>query len=313
MSQQWKPDVHAREYVPEAFTAINQSTATPIPAPEITKIDFERYAATFAGSSFRTPLLDPAWPQPEAEPGLSPAAIEPSTYGQYFEVSLASDIEAHVAELRDYDLFGVPLHVIDQTQQIYSLQVPGLRDGMPTANFGDLIFLRQLILDPTTGLPANMEPYLVASTNHKMVHPAPGFTGYQINATIWGVDNQNERILIRANFVLNTLPLLFNVVFPIQARTVKSFQRATATIATVLTNQASILGSGPAQSDESPGENDSKRWLRHMLFPREENGIIQSTLPSSLLDRTWYDQMLNYEQKVRKNLLQAERFYSLVW
>ncbi len=313
MSQQWKPDVHAREFVPEAFTAINQSTATPIPAPEITKIDFERYAATFAGSSFCTPLLDPAWPQSETEPGLASAVIEPSTYGQYFEVSLASDIEAHVAELRDYDLFGVPLHVIDQTQQIFSLQVPGLRDGMPTANFGDLVFLRQLILDSTTGLPANMEHYLVGIKNHKLVHPAPGFTGYQINATIWGVDKQNERILLRANFVLNTIPLVFNVVFPIQARTVKSFQRATATIAKVLRNQASILGPELAQSDEGPGEDDSKRWLQHKLFPREENGIIQSTLPSSLLNWTWYDQMLNYEQKVRPQLLQAERFYSRVW
>lgn len=40
------------------------------------------------------------------------------------------------------------------------------------------------------------------------------------------------------------------------------------------------------------------RWLQHVLFPEEANGVIQNVLPSAVFPQNWYDKLLNYEQKV---------------
>ncbi|KAL8966614.1 MAG: hypothetical protein Q9197_005884 [Variospora fuerteventurae] len=213
----WKPDVYAHAYVPDAFLAVNQSPAILISSTPVQAIDYARYTSTFA-----TPLFLPPLPPPQAPAldGTLPVHainnLSINNYHQHLSDCLVLDLEAQVPEIRTYDMFGVQLSVIDRAQEVYTLQVPGIRENTPRVAFGDNVMVRQLIMDPATRLP--------------LAAPATGSTGYQISAVIVGVDRPEETLNLRINGCTPHL-LICNVSFIVQTRWINSLQRAVSTIA----------------------------------------------------------------------------------
>lgn len=124
--------------------------------PAIESIDFENLIASFAGSRFLSVLEPFAFPEFNSRTSSPKGSLRPSIYGQYFGEALVLDREARTPDIRSYDLFGVTLELRDHSQQVYSLAVPGIREGTPLVSLGASIMLRQLLLDPATNLPRGM-------------------------------------------------------------------------------------------------------------------------------------------------------------
>lgn len=204
------------------------------------------------------------------------------------------DLEAQTPEVRSYDLFGVQLNIIDPDQQIFGLHVPGIREEAPRVAYGDIVMLRQLIVDPATNLPLGMD-FWISSLSRERSVPAPGFTGYEIIATVVGVDKKSERLHVMAEGVTTFIPLIFNVSFVVQGPKVYYLQRAIADI----DNELNTITHDDTNSRLIDGEEATEAlWLQRMLFPQTSYGVLQEGLPSGLLGRSWHDEDLNYEQMV---------------
>ena len=141
----------------------------------------------------------------------------------------------------------------------------------------------------------------------------PGFTGYVIRAVVAGVDKMAETLHVRAPGLFRVPQVKCNVIFVKQSRVVQSLQVAVMDIASELQHVAMTngvrseshenfltpadlgsVGSNPQVRPISPSRNS---WLQHMLFPRQEYGIVQDGLPSANFPQEWFDPNLNYEQK----------------
>ncbi|KAL8801273.1 MAG: hypothetical protein Q9182_004580 [Xanthomendoza sp. 2 TL-2023] len=247
---QWKPDIYAHAYVPEAFLAVNASpaillTSTPVPA-----IDFVTYTATFAGSLLLHPLSSVQIPMFDgASPVDSIDHLKINNYGQHLSDCLVLDLEAQVPEIRTYDMFGVQLDVVDRGQETYSLQIPGLLENAPRVAFGDNVMVRQLVMDPLTKLP--------------LAAPASGSTGFQISAVVVALERPKEIIHLRINGFTPHL-LKCNVSFIVQTRWIKSLQRALDILAVEL-NASEKHDSNTDSATQTP--EDSVSSMEHDFGP----------------------------------------------
>lgn len=236
--RKWRPDVYAHAFVPESLSAINRSPASMIHTPAVEGIDYGNYISTFAGTQFLS-LLD--LPQsPEMNHGISVNTLDhlqPKSYGQHFWDCLALDMNARIPEIRSYDLFAATLEVNHLTPHVYSLGVPGLRDGTPPISFGDSVLLRELILDPATGFPRGMGHWLAPGGGLERGLQAPGFTGYAISAVALAIDRAKEVLYLRACGILSAGNPICNVSFVVQPSLITSVQRAVANIAEQLTEE----------------------------------------------------------------------------
>ncbi|KAL8895798.1 MAG: hypothetical protein Q9207_008005 [Kuettlingeria erythrocarpa] len=217
---QWKPDIYAHAYVPDAFLAVNKSPAILLSSTPVMGVDFARYTSSFASPLFLPPLPSP--PAPSFDGALPVDSIDSlciDNYGQHLSDCIVLDLEAQVPEIRTYDMFGVQLGVVDRVQEMYSLHVPGVRENTPRVAFGDNVMVRQLVMDPTTKLP--------------LAAPASGSTGYQISAVVVGLDRPNEILHLRINGCTPHL-LICNASFMVQTRWIKSLQRAVGSVSAEL-------------------------------------------------------------------------------
>ncbi|KAL8727489.1 MAG: hypothetical protein Q9166_006013 [cf. Caloplaca sp. 2 TL-2023] len=220
VDSQWKPDIYAHAYVPEAFLAVNASPAILLSSTPVPAIDFATYTATFAGTLLLPPLLSLQIPMFDgASPVNTLDNLKIDNYDQHQSDCLVLDLEAQVPEIRTYDMFGVQLDVVDRVQEIYSLHVPGLLENTPRVAFGDNIMVRQLVMDPSTKLP--------------LAAPASGSTGFQISAVVVAIDRPKEMIHLRINGFTPHL-LKCNISFIVQTRWIKSLQRAVGNMAAEL-------------------------------------------------------------------------------
>lgn len=319
----WKPDIYVNNFVPRAFAAVNSSFAFVLTTDGAESIDFKEYIRTFAGDYFLPgPIASKYLSTHDRKESLtSVQSLDPGNYKGHFLECLLRENEAQSSAIRSYDLFGVSLQVSDASQNIFTLHVPGIREGAPMISYDDEILLRQLRLDYSTRLPLNMEAWLAPGGGAENGEIAPGFTGYQINAVVMAVNKSAETIILKVHGIVPG-SLVFNVCFVIQARPVKSLQRAVSSISHELAaiqpihdpNQknktAQATSSAPYKDYGAIGKpvirpqkdmvayNITNDWLRCMLFPEEEDGIWQETLPSGKFRQKWIDQTLNYEQKV---------------
>lgn len=108
-------------------------------------------------------------------------------------------------------------------------------------------------------------------------------------------------------------PLVFNVSFVVQGRSVQCLQYTIADITHELGSSEtpqdtifSIKSDGLAGSQISSRSTSVSRasgpttyWLKQMLFPEAKDCVLQTSLPQGIFFQTWYDQELNYEQMVR--------------
>ena len=297
--QQWRPDIFVHAFVPRSLTAINDSPAYLDNTISGKGVDFEAYISTFAATRFLPASVEPSSWQSSQTPLVDRLdSLSPVNYGQHFRGCLLLDLEAQVPELRSYDLFKVLLEPLHMGQR-YRLKVPGLREGTPSVNLGDFILLRQLILDPVTQLPQGMDVWLASGGGYSRGEPAPGFTKVQIRALVTAVDKPNESLIIDVNGrIISGMPFC-NVSFIAQPSLVESLHRAVEDVAQELSKQSTTTTATPLEILRSlSSERIHSNWLRYMLFPQEENGLPQTTLPSATFSQTWFDRALNYEQKV---------------
>ena len=326
----WKPDIYADAFVTDALKGINQSPASVIDTPAINGIDFASYISTFAGSLFLS-TLEP-YPFPRAsEETVSPTieTLHPLNYGLHFKNALALDLEARIPELRSYDLFGVPFEFTDLLPEFISLKVPGLKDGTPFVSFGDTVMIRQLIIDPVCDRPRSMDAWLAPGGGMGRGEQAPGFTGYQMNAIVTGIDKHSEKLFVRAYGMIWADQLFCNVSFAVQHRQMQATQRAAVDVAQELYRglpdkkvlRASEVEPGAVSetmiqphsrsyadsigAGRSVNERADSNWLQRVLFPEEAYGIQRTTLPSTTFPQSWFDVSLNYEQKVHSPLEQC--------
>jgi len=237
----WRPDVYVHAFVPESLSAINRSPASMIHTPAVEGIDFGSYISTFAGTQLLSLLEPPRLLEVSDKLLVSTLdRLDPTNYGQHYEECLALDMNARIPEIRSYDLFGATLEVKDLMQQVYALSVPGLREGTPSVSFGDSVLLRQLILDPATGLPRGMNIWLASGGGLERGLQAPGFTGYEIGAVVLGIDRAREVLYLRAHGLSSPGNPVCNVSFVVQAPLITSVQRAVADIARQLCHEGSL-------------------------------------------------------------------------
>ena len=303
----WKPDVYAGKFIPGAYIAINASTAVERLSPAVQTIDFEEYIKEFAGIY----LLSTApanTPIPRGE--QLAASVLPLTSQNYvgqLMYRLAQDLEVQRSEISSCNLFGVWPQVLDLPQQIFSLQIPGIREGTPRLSYGDEFTLRQLRLDSVTGLPVGMAAWMTSGGGYDQGHCAPGFTGFEIHAVIMAVNLSKEEITFIANGVSQGL-LVFNACFSLQNRLVQSLERAIVTVGRELAASQAVHDRNAggflrrnlkkeAQVRDQQTWDPPKDWLRCMLFPVEANGLWEQTIPPKKLGQNWADQSLNDEQK----------------
>lgn len=250
----WRPDVYVHSFVPESLSAINRSPACMISTPAMEGIDFSSYISSFAGKQSLTVLDAPQFPKisDKLSVGFS-GCLNHNTYGPFFETCLALDASASMPEIRSYDLFGVPLEVRDPIEQVYLLVVPGLRENTPSVNLGDSVLLRQLVLDPTTGLPRWMKLWLSPGGGCERGLPAPGFTGYEINAVVLGIDKAHDLLYLRAHGLVLTGNPICNVSFVVQDSLIHSLQRAVVDVAQQLCDENEAI-----QGSHKPSSTDNK-------------------------------------------------------
>ena len=319
----WRPDIYANSFVPRAYTAINGSPAILRTTNGAERVNFEEYIRTFAGNYYLPAPTASTYPVVKDGKELLGLvqSLNPENYRGHFLQCLLRDTEAQSFSIRSYDLFGVPLQVSDASQNLFALHVPGIREGVPIISYDDEIMLRQLRLDNNTRLPFQMEAWLAPGGGAEAGEVAPGFTGYQISAVVMAAHKNVETIILKVHGILPE-SLIFNVCFVVQARLVKSLQRAVSSISHGLAtaqygpdSNGSTLNprtktSAPyrdygaigkpviSQQKDTLSHDKTNDWLRCMLFPEEEDGIWQETLPSGKFRQNWVDQTLNYEQKV---------------
>lgn len=293
---QWRPDVYAHKFIPEAMSAINSAPACSISIAPSVAVDFNHYVSTFAGSGFlRAIEVLPYYMFSGRASVESLDHLEPQNYGQYFGDCLTLELQAQIPESRCYYLYAVTLEQLDASKQLYSLRVPGLRDGTPSVSLGDFLTLRQLIIDPLTRLPRGMQAWLTSGAKERG-EMAPGFTGFQVRAVIAGIDKLQELIILNAAGIESMLPPVCNVMFEPQPRVMHSLHRAVADVASALFRQENRITSAAVRKVRGVDKHD---WLHRMLFPVDAHGIQQETLPSAVFPQTWFDKVLNFEQQVR--------------
>lgn len=250
------------------------------------EINFEAYIAAFAGSAFLEPLPKPIRPyletsQPVMDLSRCSAAI---SYQRFWANCLALEIDAYASELDDYALFGVRLSPVSDSVPLYKVAFPALSDSHPTISLGQSIFIRQLVIDPQTDLPWGMDKWLSSGGGQEYGTIAPGFTGYEIEATVYNVNKPQEMLILQAHGVIPSAITVCNVQIGVHATTFTGMQRAITSIGALVTTN----------SDAWPNS-----WMRRMLFPTVDDGIPWDKLSSQGFGNDWYDEKLNHEQRVR--------------
>ncbi|KAI9773275.1 MAG: hypothetical protein M1839_002187 [Geoglossum umbratile] len=303
-----KPDVYARSFIPETWSAINHAPAQALFSKPMSDISFPSYISSFAGYSFLKPLSAPTPPVP---PGNLPP-LTPQSYAAYFAYLLSREQKAQDTEAKSYNLYLTGFVPIDYTSPFFSVAVPGLREDAPKVLLGDSVLVRQVRID-ASGEPWGMRAWISPGGGRERGLPAPGFTGYEHRAVVWGVDRTGERLLVRVDGLVGE-QWIFNVVFDVPVwRTFERWWRAVDDVGGLL-EQCHQVGNGYSSDAGSEGLRDSamdREWVRRMLFPEETDGVVQMGLPQGVFAGKWFDRRLNYEQMKSTDSVRRQDYGSI--
>jgi helicase MOV-10 len=263
-------DVHAKSFLHSAFVAVNKANAVVFLSRPLLGTDYVHYAAQWAGSKFLRPIASEL---PAVFLSFHPtdlAELTPRSYHAFFQKNYEQEVKATISQREVYNLYDTFMGIVDPVQNVYALRVPSLKEGIPRIRLGDGLNIRQLTKDARTGMPCGT-----------------GFTGMEHRAVVIGLDRVNSLLQVRIDGLNKNLPpglvTGFNVIFPIQTRSIEMCFRA-----------LNIVGSSLNGRRES---NEESSWLESMLFPSDDASMTTNNYTH--LDNTtvWFDYGINYEQK----------------
>ncbi|KKZ67348.1 hypothetical protein EMCG_06968 [[Emmonsia] crescens] len=287
----WKPDVYARSYVPAYLIAINRSPAVDRYSTLLKTIDFAAYVARFSGTSFLEPLPVENLPTLKSVPvsiSRHTKNLSPSSYLYYFDECLLLEGMNYSQELAGRSLYNVILTLTDARQNLYSLHVPGLKDGSPKVGLGDTILVRQIV--PFAQLAQQGAEWLSHNKTNLTGSVAPGFSGHQLHAVVWGISMVKETIIIRIDHLLPASRFC-NIQFTVQPDLFVPLWRAVVDV-----TDGRPWEHEDVKEDVAGSIGNKQNWLRHMLFPEPGDAALQTTLPKGSFEHNWVDKDLNYEQ-----------------
>ncbi|KAL8927036.1 MAG: hypothetical protein Q9208_002581 [Pyrenodesmia sp. 3 TL-2023] len=336
---QWKPDIYAHAYVPDAFLAVNKSPAILLSSTPVMAINFAQYTSTFASPLFLPPLSSLQAPTFDgAMPVDSIDNLSIENYEQHLSDCLVLDLEAQIPEIRTYDMFGVQLAVVDRVQELYSLHVPGLRESTPRVAFGDNVMtrwiksLQRAIGNVAAELTAAKER--TSNTLSVIQTPEDSVSSPEHDFGPIGTPIKSPPIRSRPDrFGAATAPLRSpkvarNGYFGALGTPVKSpeFERQDYFGSMVPPPQGDLDTSRSHRMKEAkqfpqrafhisapdtPVKYTNQSWIRRMTFPEESDGVIQKSLPQGTFKRSWFDRNLNYEQKKAIDAIVAGTYGSI--
>ena len=125
---------------------------------------------------------------------------------------------------------------------------------------GDTVSVRQIRID-ASGEPWGMRAWVSPGGGRERGLPAPGFTGYEHRAVVWGVDRTGERLLVRVDGLVGE-QWIFNVVFEVPVcRTFERWWRAVGDIGGMLEQPQAANGAGNDVGGEGVGVGLSRASL----------------------------------------------------
>ncbi|MCJ1355932.1 MAG: hypothetical protein MMC33_005925 [Icmadophila ericetorum] len=315
----WNANVYAAQFIPEALSAVNHSYATVIKSACLTNIDYADYISRFAGKKYLTPLacLAPI----TSTNRIINSSLTGENYKAYFDTALTAEIQAHTSSISTYNLYKVPLAFKSIQQHLFELHVPGMREDRPQVDLGGTIMLRQLRIDRQTDLPIGMDLWLQPGGGKDRGYPAPGFTGFQYNASVWGLQRAKELVILRVDGLLAE-SMVFNCAFQVQLQWFDKFARAVNDIGQQIYHDGSEGEDEALEMSTTEGDIEvrngqlsngdknetAKSWMTQMLFPKKSDGVKQKGLPQGVFEQEFFDNMLNYEQQKAVDTIQKQNY-----
>jgi hypothetical protein len=161
--QEAKFDLFAQKFIPAWLQNINALPALHTifsPAPAYT--NFEEYAQTFLpkpllsvspSCQFLASIQSPRYALDVSPlgPQIPLARLEIRNYAAHFRNALIEERRALAEEFKRYNLFETPLELVRWQKDMYTLNVPGLREYVPAVFVGDSVIIRAIRL-PTLQL-----------------------------------------------------------------------------------------------------------------------------------------------------------------
>ncbi|KAH6633207.1 P-loop containing nucleoside triphosphate hydrolase protein [Boeremia exigua] len=279
-------DVYARSYVPSALRTVNQEPVNETLVTEAKhRIDYQAYVKAFTGSDFL--VHQGTWDHEVSADGQSPTAeLTVQSYVSLFAGLLQRECAAKEKQNEQFALYQVPLQMIagPHIPRLWALSVPGLREDKPLIEMGDTLNIRQLWVDRSSKL--IQMPTMFSGESGPYVAYKP-WTGLQYNACVYSVSRVNETVYLKVDGLeilaqYNVLPMVVNVVFPLQQRTLKAQRSALLSVS---------RSSKPLDLSSTVRDD----WIRKTLFPVEGHGRLQTAL-RNIPHRALFDHAINYEQ-----------------
>lgn len=324
--------IYARSFVPEVLTVINtlpprevQSTAPrkAINFAEFIGISFGSFAASL-------PSLPMPAPDFATETSSRSSIRDAKEYEDFFQAHLREEIQAQQTQNEAYSLYGQELTIKpysldfqsfqNQGETICSLRVPGIRENSPLIEDDDVVYLRRLVYG-RDGSPLLMREWLewtkTKTYTGNMPHhrhmfkkdgPAPGWTNVLYAARVLSVSRSNELLVLRVRGLpgggfAQERTERFNVQFPYPIDRYLPMQYALPNVRTGLSQLREYLESRDGREDGGtnrlvdPITERPVHWIQSMLFPTLRDSKMQENLHAGQFRQTFFDQVLNWEQK----------------
>lgn len=284
-------DVYARPFVPESLTSINTLRGPNFETPPVNQFDFQEYIEKSLPTQFFPSPIQPTPP----DSSFNPAVATQEHYEHFFEYHIKAEIEAQQRQNASYALYA---HRVDTTDlMVVSFKVPGLQENSPYIEVDDIVQLRQIHEErpkaPRRGRPRIEEPFQMAQ-----------WTGVSYNGRVSNIRRKNETLVVRLSgpslqprrlrpdsFMVHHLK--FNVQFPVPEERFLPMRHVLPVIQQAL---RVIMHTSERQlfSEDSP---QFHRWIRSMLFPKEVDSKLQTSLNNLSFNRLLFDSELNWEQQ----------------
>ncbi|EPE32782.1 P-loop containing nucleoside triphosphate hydrolase [Glarea lozoyensis ATCC 20868] len=281
-------DVYARPFVPQALSFVNTLQGHVRETPPLNTMHFENYSKAYVGKAFL-----PQIPEPITSPPSTTVKPIRSRYEEYFRYHLEAEIASQELQKNSYAIYAAsPSKIIrgslvssQQTQQCFvSFEVPGVRENSPYIEEDDVLDVRQLL--------------------HGQRRER-GWTGIIHQARVFSVQRKDKEVIL-AITDLNMSPAhspIFNIQFPVQV------QRYTPMKEVLPIIQQGLVLYDDHLADASP--DIPRHWLQSMLFPIEQDGMMQTRLNPASFNRELFDDQLNREQQLAVERISLQNFGTL--